>query len=1070
MDRCYGREKEIGLLEKTLKERSSLTLLCGEKGIGKSTILRHFHLSLLRRPEIVVGYTKVYRGRDPFSHLFAYLLVSLYDNLTRIGRRVEFSPFFSSLRSHLEGLGKTRAGKALLFNVRSILLANEFRDLLRLSRPLWDEFRFEEAMVDPIYGFSKEHILSFIKGFDRALREKRIVLIIDDVDSILEERPDIFDAMMKPMGNIHLLFSIDDEVAVKMGLKGKKGINLIRIGPLDRDGVEEWMENEAPSLLRSIGVDELIRLSKGFPFTLSEWIKQEVRPEDLQKGSLREGLDFVDRIFAEYDYPNKRLITKVALMRYPLSISEYARLFGIGEDATRRYFMRFEDDFLVARAYLEGENVFWFEHPLKQQRVIELAKDYLNLDELYEEIASFFEREISYPTEEDGFRFWGNLRSTIYYYGLIDDERSLSIKDFYDEAFSLFIKGKGRILRLMEHPYFKGLKTKLKLMIYTSLAQERRKDPYGFKEALSGVDRFISERKGYLDFQIEYGRALFYLSNLLGREGGFEEIDLVVERFSSLVYEHPDIKELKVIFSSMLFNLSYDLAAVQRFDRAKGILDVMGRLLHRNPEEMEIRLSYMKILSNICYRIGEAGRFGELPAYIGMQRSILRMDGNPDEIKLEHAKTLCNASLHLGRAKRFKDIEWVLDSLRDLGEENPDMVDIRCEYARALSNASSLYGEAKRFEDSGGLIEALATLSVKEDVSKEMREAYVSSLFNISSDLGKAKRFDLLGDILKRMREVALKAPIQDEILIAYAKTLYNASYDLGERGMFEELLSNLTQLIGLFKKTPHPEIEILCFRTIFNAIEDLTRRRRFEDISRMLSTIENLKGRRLRHPQTPELVSQILFNLASHLSKNLQIGNLRRSLALLKEVTKQDRVKIYLDALVNVAAHIGKSDKIEEFDRIMEELEGLSREVDGGSIAYTRALANAANTYGRKGLFKRLEEVIERAERLYKEDPEVKDSYMDVLVNASVHLARMEDLGALRALIRRLDGFCHKVFPGDEVVVIAYTKTLVILYNELEKRGELEEMNKVAATLEEVAKQNASVMALLEAIEFPLY
>lgn len=1083
MHKCYGRKREIEFLRDGLKRKGgSSCIIYGPPGIGKTALLRTFYEGLLKEGEVVVSYTNLYPEIDPFSRLFACQLISLFNNLNKNGRKNDLMGLAGSIRHYLGEATKTKAMKGFLLHIKGYLVMSGFQEVARLADPLWDEEGLFELSRDLSFSLKTEEIISLVRAFEMALPDFRLVLTLDDFGIIKEERPDLFKGMIEylPEGT-HLYFALDKDIFDGLDLEIKEKIGSFELGGMDKDGVKGWIKKEAPDLLKAYGLEKIYQVSQGDPFIISEWIKQGLKGEPPE--ILRDrGLGFTSQTLNRYDPDKRRYILKIALTRQPLSIPEYARILNVDENMARHYLIEFENDFLISRAYLERENVFYLEHPIKKERIISNLRGEFDLNGLCKELASYSEGRISYPLEEDMAQFWTALRNTLYYYNLIKDGEVKEARGFYSGLITLLREEDtgefGQSLaELTLHPYFKNLTTRLKIILYGLLARFRMDDPTLFEETLNELDRFVSTAKPKEEFLIEYAKAFFYLANYLGKEEKVKEItDILIRIFSTMVYKNPRCEEIKIIYSHALYNLAYDLAGIQEFDGARNTLEALASLMDNNPDTSEIKVEYAKTLANTSSRLGEAGRFDDLLNYLEWLRTLVESEPKQSDIRIEYAKALTNASFHLGEGERFGQLNMVIENLKNLANAFHGLIEIKLEYARALANASAALSEKGKFKESNGLIEALATLTVNEGSLQEVKNVYVSSLFNLSSDLGEAQRFKALIDILARMKRLILSEPWHEEISLAYARTLYNASYDLGKGGKFDELISNLSLLKELQRQNPHSEIELIYIKTIFNTATDLAKAKQYGQMPKVLSVLEGLTNGEFKNPQTIGVFCKALFNLSSYLGENLQFDIMKETLNLLAALAKRrggEIRKIYLDALVNTTAYFGKGRNFEELRGIIGEMEkSLSvSENNDMRLAYARVLVNASSHLGRAKRFDELKEILEKGRELFELDPDderIKVSYLDVLVNAAASLGKKKSLDHLWEIITELKRINDT--RGDEQVGTAYAKALIALSDELERRGEVVELNRVMGILEDLSEGNPQVTALLRTVDFPLF
>lgn len=1078
MIKCYGRKREIQVLE--LKKEGPPLLVYGLPGIGKTTLLRKFYESLLKRERVIPGYVNLYPTLDPFSRLFAHQLINLFNQLNLKGKKNDLYDIAASIKSYLGNETQNKVLKNFLLHIRGHIISNGFYEVARLTDLLYNEEDIFELGLDLSLSLRTEQIIQTIRAFEMTLEDFQLVLILDDFDLIGQERGDLFKDLLsfKPK-RTHLYLSLSKDSFEGLSLEARKEISSLGLAPLDEKGLGEWIIKESPALLGNYSLEDIRQTTEGNPLFLCQWIKDGSKEK-------ADPMGLVDRLLNKYDQRKKQHLAKIALIRTPLSTPECARLLKIDESMSKHYLLGFEEDSLLKSAYLEREGVFCFDHPLKQERVVSILKKELDLDRFYQELASYFEDEIAYPGEENTTCFFRNICEVIYYYGLIKDKgkETEEAYRFYHGLNSLLKKEEfcPTLTELTKSSYFIGLKTRLKIILYQILAKCRLNDQALFKQTLNELSNFIQGYEDRSEFLVEYGKALFYLANQSSKYQRIRETDMVVWEFSSLLDRHPENEEIKIIFAYLLYNLIYDFSSASEFGGAKDTLNSLKSLMSKNSKIKEIKLIYAQALTIISSKLEEEGdRLNASFKYLQELRSLSK--SGEAEVLIEYSRALTNSSFYLGTKKSYEALNQLIKELDSLTKANPSIIEIKIEYAKALVNTSAALSEKGSFKESDNFIKALGTLTVKEGISEETKNVYLSSLFNLSSDLASAKRFKDSTDILGKIKELVLKEPGNEEILLSYARTLYNLLYNLGKDEKFANLISNLSILKELFDKHPHREIELIYIKSLFNAATDLANGKRYDRIKELLTTLEKMGRKGFRNPDSIEIYSSALFNSCGYLGESGQYEEMRKAIGLLKELVKKKggrAEKIYLDALLNATVHLARAKNFEELSRVIKEIGGLF-DLDsklktipdqGREQVYIKALVNASAHLGKARHFDELEKTIEEAGKILEEnsdDHQIRLAYLDILVNSVASLKNKDDLSSLLGIVEKLREIAEN-FPEDGPAAIAYTKSLLTLVDELEKRGKMAELNKVIATLENLSKENHRVLAFLKAIDFPLF
>ncbi|MBU0567701.1 ATP-binding protein, partial [bacterium] len=617
MLKCYGRKKEIQVLE--LKKEGPALLVYGPPGAGKTTLLRHFYEGLLKREKVVPGYVNLYSGTDPFSRLFAHQLINLFNNLNLKGNKNDLRDLAASIKSYLGEEAQTPVMKNLLLHIRSHLITSGLYEIVRLADVLWDEEDLFELSLDLLFDLKMEAIVKILEAFEMALGDFQLVFILDDFELMSKEREDLFGELLsfRPKKS-HFYFSLSKDAFDSLEAKIKEEGSPLELSPLDEKGLSEWINRESPDLLKERSIENIYQTTGGNPFLISEQIKGGLKEEA--------DFDFVGQVLSKYDRKKKYYLSRIALVKGPLSTQEASRLLKIDESMTKLRLFEFAEDSLLRSAYLEREDVFCFDHSLKQERVISILKSEFDITELYQELASYFEGEISYPTEEDMACFFKNFHQTIYYYGKIKDKEK-EAKEAYEfyNLLAISLKEKdfcASLTKLTTSPYFIQLETRLKIILYELLSKCKIEEPTLFNETVSKLSRFINERKEDDKFLVEYSKALFYLANWASKKQKIRETNIIILTFSAMISKHPKNEEIKIVFAYLLYNLIYDFSSVYEFGGAKSTLESLRSLMEKNSKVKELRVVYAESLAAISSKLAQDKRFDDLFKYLEILNSL----------------------------------------------------------------------------------------------------------------------------------------------------------------------------------------------------------------------------------------------------------------------------------------------------------------------------------------------------------------------------------------------------------------------------------------------------------------
>lgn len=1037
MTTMYGRKKALAELVKKLDEPYSFTPVYGPEGLGKSTLLRVFYESLLKKNDVVVGYTHFRYREEPFSKLFASLLTSLHRRCYEKGEPDQFREIFTKLKIALGRLGSDQVIMALFGAAIASLLEAGLKEIVRLLQP----FAYREQIFDAAFSLSAElspeRMVSLVRIFIQVIEDYKIVFIIDEID---DDTPWILGNWT--MDRLYIYLAQDAEWRVGGGMK---------LIPLSESEVEEYIKEGAPELLYRYNKTSLAELTEGIPFIINELVERKITaPTDIERISsklTRKDYSPIKDILAGYDQQRQKILLQMAVLKYPLPLDRLARFLNYNEDKCLRLLQEFEDDLFLNRIYLERENLFWFSSQGRQKAVLDFGKEGPDLISFHRKAADYFAESISLPTLEEPSSFWANLAAIFHHSQAAGDKEAA---EFYHIALNKSYPWKD----LSTHPYFASLEGPLKMIVHYHLIRSGEED-------ISILQDIIKNKEASDRLKVEYAKVLFCLAGYAGKERNIKQLMDIVNLVKDISTENPRIRQIKIIYAHTLANASFDLGKEKEFKELHTVINRLAHLAEANQDSEVIRTLYAKSMTYTSQQLGGVKRM------IHIVKDLAR--GNPIAAHY-YLKSLINLSFDLERRKKVEDIQEIVQEIETLISEDPSFFEARIALAEVIANASLSLGRTGRFKE---LEYNLALLASIYDTAKEQREIaaiYGQALANAASDLGEAGEFKALQRVFDKMDSLFQENP---QISFTYGQALANACLDCGKQDQkkaVERYLGSLETLTQIFDSSQH-KIEALYAKALGWTIMISSRQENLHQIEDRLKRLNKLARKDKSSPEILTICRRIMFNLINYFGSLKQWEYLKMELTELENLQEPylEGEEIYLDALLNTVFFFGEAQRLEDMEEYLGILQVMAKREEKAEDIYLKALVNVCFYLGKNGRFSEMEAGLTRlAEMTGKGRREAVMAYSYGLLNASETLGKSGRFKELKEVRQKIDLLMSR-YPGEDWLKITCAKILVNAYNDLQREQQVIELNAVINEMEQMSRQHEEVRIFLRELNFPL-
>jgi GTPase SAR1 family protein len=396
-----GRKEQLNQLFNELDRPKSTTIIVGEEGIGKSTLIQEFCKRLKNRndPPFIGNYdNNSVIENDSQSLFFPFIVVleTLLSEIQNTARTEEKTNITKNrLRNALEKFAKQKGKEISGAIITDIAKKIGLEESIKVAKEFWRTFEGEKSIIMVTQDYiskHKEEVLSsyvaILTSIVEQFHDRKFVLIFDQFESAKKTSIDFFINFVKrmPQERFHIIISLkthdasDDNTSKELyeyALKNIKeiGADTIEVSGLSEEEIGEWIMLARKQKLSIVPDLRRIReVSSGFPLLLNQWINMPISDTEwiikakesafgnVNRGQMCELIDFQKESFSN-DPSDRVNLNKIAVLTMPLKIKELAKYLAYDFDLLYLFLERL----VKSGLFVKKEKYLWYKHNLIQQ-------------------------------------------------------------------------------------------------------------------------------------------------------------------------------------------------------------------------------------------------------------------------------------------------------------------------------------------------------------------------------------------------------------------------------------------------------------------------------------------------------------------------------------------------------------------------------------------------------------------------------------------------------------------------------------------------------------------------------
>jgi hypothetical protein len=764
--RCWGRADELEeLLIRIFKNTKSATLVYGDPGIGKSTVLREVRSRLLGAEKLYVGFWETFASDpDPLLRTLDDLLRHIYTtegttdqiriafrklgtsiSLTALkvfllragGAALEASGLGPFAKAAVAALGWAREGaEALEARVPSSFLPkmgiDVFRDVLSVLRAALPDTTF--VLIIDNLSAPAEAIAAEVRGFGSS----------DTIQAFLSQD-------FRTSNQIHLLFSWKLTLATTDAFRALTELLLqyggegLELGPIrDKQQIAEWLEMVLLwfQSLSQVEKSEVVGLTGGLPEIVVSWQEAGLSSFNLER--LRAAAYEVrsrkyyglQKALVNITRQEREVLYSLALVPHAIPVSTLAEITEVNEEVCLDTLRRWHD-FRLLR-WLEPRSgglpsIFGFEHETKR----EVARDCL---------------PSTFPDHGLGIQrraYQVLLRN----FTTFPHEENPFAVDYLIDAVELALASK----RLSQLKNQLPLLRALKQIIFDGVKPESRFIWAGWEQLPRNIQAF-------------------FFSVCLAI--GFGEKEQLVQKIAKWVAEkkrRPKSTGSAHALATALTMLTARLSLLEEDRFAWELLRELRKLQKDLPDDpflAESLASGIVDASGLYMKYKDVARLNELASEL---QKLCRAFPTNYVIARERVVSLAHSIGGYGSVGQLDAIDPLLDEIRSIHEAFPKETILTDAFSLGLFNAGFVFNDIGNITKAEALLKELQTLYKASERYPPVGIRVAKTLSDTIFAYGKISRTEHIKDLLDKLGSLEQSVPEDVQLAVWYAQGLYNA-------------------------------------------------------------------------------------------------------------------------------------------------------------------------------------------------------------------------------------------------------------------------------------------------------
>ena len=440
-----GRGKEIEQFSEFLKRKDCPAfVMIGEPGIGKSSFLKEIakRLKSKYKGKVVVGFCEVpfYSGSvtTPFiealenlmNELSSSLKLQVKDGVKRAGKvflKVLKERGWRVAKSIVKEHAAKVVGKKGVEELKKAI--KELKDLYEEWKAMPGVFSVAEEIISRYRDMFVPDLMFFLRSLVEEFKELEFVLVFDQFERALKPSCDaLLDVIRQKPERVHVVVSFKVEKegvakfeSVKSGLL-RLNAEFLGLSPLSTGEIGEWILKARGKEFSYPELRKIRRLSAGFPFLISNWLRysEELELDELYVG--REGYcEFVEWCFEGLSKECLLLLRKISVLLQPLSVDDYEKFTGVKAGECSLLLEELEKSWILLRQ----RDTFWFRHELLKS-CVERKLSSAERKNYHSDAGSFFQEKFDSSVKAgSGVEFYVGLGCAYHFHNSEKHEKSL---------------------------------------------------------------------------------------------------------------------------------------------------------------------------------------------------------------------------------------------------------------------------------------------------------------------------------------------------------------------------------------------------------------------------------------------------------------------------------------------------------------------------------------------------------------------------------------------------------------------------------------------------------------------